>query len=61
MPSGRLAVAMKEKMPAAVLHRVAVELGRRGGEARAKSASKKKLSEIGRQGAAARWKKRGKP
>lgn len=36
----------------------AVKLGRRGGLARAKSQSKRKLSEIGRKGAAARWGKR---
>jgi general stress protein YciG len=35
----------------------AVELGRRGGLARAKKVSEKKLSEIGRKGATARWKK----
>lgn len=42
---------MKKKMPAAV------ELGRRGGVARAKKASRRKLTEIGRKGAAARWQK----
>jgi general stress protein YciG len=52
MPSGRL-LAMKKKMPAAV------ELGRRGGFARAKKASRQKLTEIGRKGAAARWRKAG--
>jgi len=36
----------------------AVELGRRGGLARAKKASLRKLSEIGRKGAAARWRKK---
>lgn len=35
----------------------AVSLGRLGGKARAKKASRKKLSEIGRKGATARWKK----
>jgi hypothetical protein len=35
----------------------AVELGRRGGLARAKKVSEKKLSEIGQKGATARWKK----
>jgi len=44
---------MKKKMPAAV------ELGRRGGFARAKKASRQKLTEIGRKGAAARWRKAG--
>jgi general stress protein YciG len=42
---------MKKKMPAAV------ELGQRGGLARARKASRRKLSEIGRKGAAARWRK----
>ena len=51
---------MKKKMSAAALHSVAVELGRRGGKARATKASKKKLSEIGKMGADARWRKRGK-
>jgi general stress protein YciG len=35
----------------------AVKLGRRGGLARARKQSKRKLSEIGRKGAAARWQK----
>lgn len=35
----------------------AVELGRRGGLARAKKVSRRKLTEIGRKGAAARWRK----
>lgn len=56
MPSSRLA-AMKTTIPAATLHSAMVEIGRRGGKARAKNASKKRLSEIGRQGAAARWRK----
>lgn len=38
----------------------AVALGRRGGLARAKSLTKKQISEIGRKGARARWGKRGK-
>jgi hypothetical protein len=39
----------------------AVELGRRGGKARACKQSKKALSRIGKKGAAARWgKKKGK-
>jgi len=38
----------------------AVELGRRGGRARAKKVPKKKLSAIGRLGGFARWKKVGK-
>lgn len=46
-----------KKIPAAVLHSVMVELGRRGGKARAKKVSKEKLSEIGRKAAGARWKK----
>jgi hypothetical protein len=46
---------MKKKMPAAV------ELGRRGGLARAKKVSRKKLSQIGRKAAAARWRKGKKP
>jgi hypothetical protein len=41
----------KRKNPAAVA------LGKRGGLARAKKASKKMLSKIGRKGATARWKK----
>jgi general stress protein YciG len=41
----------KKKNPAAV------SLGRLGGKARARKAPKKRLSEIGRKGAAARWKK----
>ena len=46
---------MKKKMPAAVA------LGRRGGLARAKKVSRRKLTEIGRKGAAARWRKARKP
>jgi len=42
---------VKKKMPAAV------ELGQRGGLARAKNLSRRKLTEIGRKGAAARWQK----
>jgi hypothetical protein len=38
-------------------HPAAVSLGRLGGTARAEKASKKKLREIGKKGAAARWKK----
>jgi len=40
-----------KKMPAAV------QLGRLGGRARAKKTSKKRLSEIGRKAARARWRK----
>ncbi len=50
MRGGMLAV-VKKKMPAAV------ELGRRGGFARAKKRSKKELSKWGKKAAAARWKK----
>lgn len=35
----------------------AVSLGRRGGKSRAKTLSKKELSEIGKKGAARRWRK----
>ena len=38
----------------------ATELARQGGEARGKKLSKEQLSKIGKQGAAARWKKGGK-
>jgi general stress protein YciG len=38
----------------------AQKLGKLGGLARKKKATKEKLSEIGRKGAAARWKKAGK-
>jgi hypothetical protein len=48
MPSGRL-LAMQKKNSAAV------QLGRRGGLARAKKQSKEALSKIGRKGARARW------
>ncbi len=51
MLSGRLTAMKKQKNPAAV------KLGALGGKARARKASKKRLSEIGRKGAAARWKK----
>jgi len=51
MRSGRLTLTVKKKNPAAV------KLGRLGGRARARKASKMRLSEIGRKGAAARWKK----
>ena len=51
MPGGRLLLMAKRKNPAAV------KLGALGGKARARKASKKRLSEIGRKGAAARWKK----
>lgn len=51
MLSGRLSRMSKRKNPAAV------KLGALGGKARARKASKKRLSEIGREGAAARWKK----
>jgi hypothetical protein len=44
----------KPKNPAAV------ELGRRGGKARARKLSKKELSEQGRRAVSARWAKRGK-
>jgi hypothetical protein len=41
-------------------HAAAVVLGALGGQARAKTLSAKRLTQIGRQGAAARWvKKRG--
>jgi len=43
---------MKQKKNAA-----AVALGRLGGTARAEKASKNELREIGKKGAAARWKK----
>jgi hypothetical protein len=46
---------MRKKLSAAV------ELGRRGGKARATKISKKKLSAIGRLGGLARWKKARKP
>lgn len=36
--------------------KAAVELGRKGGAARAKALSKRKRREIAKQGAAARWK-----
>lgn len=38
----------------------AVELGSKGGKARAAKLSKTELSEIGRKGAAKRWAKKGK-
>ena len=41
----------KQKNPAAV------RLGRLGGKARAEKVSREKLSQIGRKGAVARWKK----
>jgi hypothetical protein len=44
----------KPKNPAAV------ELGRRGGKARARKLSKKELSEQARKAVTARWAKRGK-
>jgi hypothetical protein len=50
MPNGRLSRMSKRKNPAAV------KLGALGGKARGRKASKKRLSEIGREGAAARWK-----
>jgi len=37
--------------------KAAQSLGRRGGQARAKSLSKRERSEIAKKGAAARWKK----
>jgi hypothetical protein len=55
--AARLIAVKKRKIPAAVMHRVMVELGRRGGKARAKKQSKRKLSEIGQKAARARWKK----
>jgi hypothetical protein len=36
----------------------AVELGAKGGQARARKLSKKQLSEIGKKGAATRWVKK---
>jgi hypothetical protein len=45
---------MKKKNPAAVA------LGKLGGKARAKNAPRKRLSQIGKKGAVARWKKGGK-
>jgi hypothetical protein len=45
----------KKKLPAAV------ELGRRGGKARAKKLPKERASEIGRKAALARWRKARKP
>jgi hypothetical protein len=41
-------------------NRAAVELGRRGGKARARKLSKKELSEQARRAVSARWAKRGK-
>jgi general stress protein YciG len=55
MRSGRLPAIRKKKNPAAVT------VGKLGGKARANNASRKRLSEIGRRGAAARWKKTRKP
>jgi hypothetical protein len=37
----------------------AVELGRKGGRSRGKKLSRKELTRIGKQGAAARWTKKG--
>lgn len=51
MPSAKVSRMSKRKNPAAVT------LGTLGGKARARKATKKRLSEIGRKGAAARWKK----
>lgn len=48
---------MKKTPGAEMLHLLMAELGRRGGKARAKKVSKERLSAIGKQGAAARWKK----
>lgn len=40
-------------------NKAAVELGRKGGEARAKSLSKKRRAEIARKAAAKRWSSKG--
>lgn len=53
MLSGKLPPLMATKNPAAV------QLGRRGGKARAKKLSKEKRKEIARLGGRARWKKAG--
>jgi hypothetical protein len=44
---------------AIVKNAAAVELGAKGGKARAKNLSKKALSKIGQAGAAKRWNKKG--
>jgi hypothetical protein len=43
----------------AIKNKAAVELGKRGGTARAKNLSKEELSAIGKKGAARRWNKKG--
>lgn len=51
MPSASFSRMSKRK------NQAAVTLGALGGKARGRKASKKRLSEIGRKGAAVRWKK----
>jgi hypothetical protein len=45
----------RHKKSQAVKSAAAVELGKRGGEARAKTLTKEQLSKIGKVGAAKRW------
>jgi hypothetical protein len=58
IPSGRHTTAKGETM-AKKKELTAREMGSRGGTARAKNLTKKRLAEIGKLGAAKRWKTKG--
>jgi len=50
----------RHKKSESIKNAAAVELGKRGGEARAKNLTKEQLAEIGRKGAQTRWAKKSK-
>ena len=49
---------IEDKQPDDGKNKAAVELGRKGGQARAKKLSKERRAEIAKRAAAARWKRR---
>lgn len=49
----------RHKKSGSITNAAAVELGKRGGEARASNLSKEQLSKIGKAAAAKRWAKKG--
>lgn len=53
------ALASAHARQKAIKNKAAVELGKKGGEARAKNRTKAELTAIGKKGAAARWSKKG--
>lgn len=56
-PEGKTIVVIPPKSEEQLRHERAVEMGRKGGKARAKSLSAKRRKQIAEMGAEARWKK----